>query len=71
MLNPKTTLGVIHFSKTLVVLSRRSSFAFKYIKRKDEEPASQPALAPNPYTPIIEGNLNISISRGQESCVLV
>ena len=70
MLNPKTTLGVIHFSKTLVVLSRRSSFAFKYIKGKDEEPASQPALA-NPYTPIIEGNLNIFISRGQESCVLV
>ena len=69
MLNPKTTLGVIHFSKTLVVLSR-SSFAFKYIKRKDEEPASQPALA-NPYTPIIEGNLNIFISREQESCVLV
>ena len=69
MLNPKTTLGVIHFSKKLVVLSRRSSFAFKYIKRKDEEPASQPAA--NPYTPIIEGNLNISISRGQESCVLV
>ena len=55
MLNPKTTLGVIHFSKTLVVLSRRSSFAFKYVKGKDEEPASQPALA-NPYTPIIEGN---------------
>ena len=70
MLNPKTILGVIHFSKTLVVLSRRSSFAFKYIKRKNEEPASQPALA-NPYTPIIEGDLNISISRGQESCVLV
>ena len=70
MLNLKKSLGVIDFSKKLVVLSRRSSFAFKYIKRKDEEPASQPALA-NPYTPIIEGDLNISISRGQESCVLV
>ena len=70
MFNLKTTLGVIHFSKKLVVLSRGSSFAFKYIKGKDEEPANQPALV-NPYTPIIEGNLNISISREQESCVLV
>ena len=54
MLNPKTTLGVTHFSRKLVVLTRGLSFAFKYIKGKDEETASQSALA-NPYTPITEG----------------